>query len=105
MVGVTAPALLSDQHHVEDFSSGDTSLDVWLKHRAMKNQKTNASRTFVICDGVKVLGYYALAASAIATASAPGKFKRNMPDPIPVVTLADLRHNASHVSIDSGELP
>ena len=35
-------------------------------------------------------GYYALASSAIAAAAAPGRFRRNMPDPVPVVVLARL---------------
>jgi len=87
---ITSPELLSTQHSIDDFCSGDISLDAWLQRRALKNQITNASRTFVVCDGVEVLAYYALAASAITTAAATGKFKRNMPDPIPVVVLGRL---------------
>lgn len=37
-----------------------------------------------------MVGYYALASSAVAQVAAPGRFKRNMPDPIPVVVLARL---------------
>lgn len=43
-----------------------------------------------------MVGYYALAASAVAPAAAPGRFRRNMPDPIPVVVLARLAVAASH---------
>lgn len=42
-----------------------------------------------------MVGYYALAASAVAPAAAPGRFRSNMPDPIPVV-LARLAVAASH---------
>jgi len=57
----------------------------------MKNQKTGASRTFVVCDAAgRVQAYYALASSALAVSEATGKFKRNMPDPIPVVVLGRL---------------
>jgi predicted N-acetyltransferase YhbS len=66
------------------------SLDHWLKHRALKNQVTGASRTFVACEDYRVLAYYALASSAITVDAAPGRFRRNMPDPIPVVVLARL---------------
>lgn len=35
-------------------------------------------------------GKYSLASSAVTTNSAPGRFRRNMPDPIPVVVLGRL---------------
>jgi GNAT superfamily N-acetyltransferase len=56
----------------------------------MKIQRTGASRTFVVCAGQRVLAYYVLASSAIAVIEAPGRFRRNMPDPIPVVILGRL---------------
>ncbi len=37
-----------------------------------------------------MIGYYALASGAITVAGAPGRFRRNMPDPIPVAILARL---------------
>jgi predicted N-acetyltransferase YhbS len=61
-----------------------------LQKRALANQKTGASRTFVACDGANVVGYYALASGAVALNDATGKLRRNMPDPIPVVLLARL---------------
>ena len=51
---------------------------------------SRASRTFVACDDARVVGYYALASSAITPAAAPGRFRRNMPDPIPVAVLGRL---------------
>ena len=87
-MGLTAPALLADHHDLIEFSSGEESLDEWLKHRARPNQITGASRTFVVTDGTsRVVGYYALSSGAVTAANVPGKFKRNMPDPIPVVLL------------------
>lgn len=48
-------------------------------------------RTFVCCDSdAKVLAYYSLASSTVTTNTAPGRFRRNMPDPIPVVVLGRL---------------
>jgi predicted N-acetyltransferase YhbS len=87
---LAAPEPLAAHHDVELFLSGVESLDYWLKHRALKNQTTGASRTFVACDGHRVLAYYALASSAITLDAAPGRFRRNMPDPIPVVVLGRL---------------
>ncbi|WP_341646477.1 GNAT family N-acetyltransferase [Thauera sp. SDU_THAU2] len=37
-----------------------------------------------------MLTYYALASSAVIHDAAPGSFRRNMPDPIPVVVLGRL---------------
>jgi len=87
---LSAPELLTTCHEVERFASGVESLDVWLRQRAMKNQATEASRTFVACDGRCVVAYYALASSAVAVIEATGRFCRNMPDPIPVVVLGRL---------------
>ena len=85
-----APELLSDCHELDGFTSGLDSLDTWLKSRARKNQTTGASRTFVVCDGRRVVAYYALVSSAVAVVEASGRFCRNMPDPVPVVVLGRL---------------
>lgn len=84
------PEPLADHHQLDDFCSGEPSLDNWLKRRARANQASGASRTFVTCEGNRVIGYYALASGAIVVESAVGRFKRNMPDPIPVAILARL---------------
>lgn len=87
---VAAPEPLASHHDLEPFASGVGSLDQWLRRRALKNQATGASRTFVACEGQRVVAYYALAASAVTVEVASGRFRRNMPDPIPVVVLGRL---------------
>lgn len=87
---VSQPEPLNEHHDTEAFASGVESLDTWLKRRAMKNQATGASRTFVVCAGRRVIAYYALASGAVTIAEASGRFRRNMPDPIPVVVLGRL---------------
>ena len=54
------PELLADDHELGDFASGETSLDDWLKRRARANQASGASRTYVLCEGKRVVGYYCL---------------------------------------------
>ena len=71
-------------------------LDEWLKRRAKANQASGASRTFVACDQNNVVAYYALASGAVAAAVSPGRVKRNMPDPIPVVVLGRLAIDTSY---------
>lgn len=88
---LTAPEPLCADHHLDAFQCGEASLDDWLKRRALANQLGGASRTFVVLDETRsVLGYYALAAGAVAHEGATGGIRRNMPDPIPVLVLGRL---------------
>lgn len=78
-------------HHVRDgFDCGNGDLNFWLKRRALANQASGATRTFVVCRRNRVVAYSALAAGAISSSSAPGRIRRNMPDPIPALVLARL---------------
>lgn len=87
---LSAPHPLGERHRTEAFDCGASILDEWLRRRALANQVSGGSRTFVVCRGDKVAGYYALAAGAIASSEAPGRLRRNMPDPIPVFVLGRL---------------
>ena len=89
-MALSAPEPISTNHQIGDFTSGVVSLDEWLKRRALANQASGAARTFVVCEADKVISYYALASGSVTVAGAPGRFRRNMPDPIPVVVLARL---------------
>lgn len=93
---VRAPELLTTKHQTQNFDCGVESLNIWLQRRAAANQLSGASRTFVACDEDNVVGYYALAASAVAPIATSGRFRRNMPDPVPVVVLARLAVASSH---------
>lgn len=87
---LSAPASLADRHSLKRFDSGVLPLDDWLRRRARSKQASGASRTYVVCNGDVVVAYYALASSSVMTVAAPGRFKRNMPEPIPVVVLGRL---------------
>lgn len=89
------PEPIADRHDLADFASGVASLDDWLKRRARANQASGASRTFVLCESEAVIGYYALASGAVALAQAPGRLRRNMPEPVPVAVLARLAVQAN----------
>lgn len=79
------PIALGPQHHGAKFDCNEPSLNEWLKNRALGNQSTGASRTFVVTDEAQgVCAYYALAAGAVDHASAVSTVRRNMPDPVPV---------------------
>lgn len=85
------PEPLAASHRLDDFECGEAALDDWLKRRALSNQSSGASRTFVVTDqGGHVRGYYAMAAGAVSHQLATSAARRNMPDPIPVMILARL---------------
>ncbi|MCP4473240.1 MAG: hypothetical protein GY821_01430 [Gammaproteobacteria bacterium] len=53
------PELISIEHVLDDFDSGEPSLNDWLKKNALKNKDKGASTCFVLCDDKKrVIGYY-----------------------------------------------
>ena len=88
---LSSPQTLIAEHILDDFACGEASLDEWLKRRALSNQLTGASRTFVVADQERrVLAYYAMAAGAVSHQLATSRVRRNMPDPIPVMVLARL---------------
>ena len=92
----SAPQPLADHHVLDAFDCGVQSLDDWLKRRAAGNQASGASRTYVVCDGEAVVGYYCLAAGALGHADAPGALRRNRPDPVPVMVLGRLAIHKGH---------
>lgn len=88
---LSAPQPLAATHRLDGFTCGEASLDDWLKRRAMANQLSGASRTFVVADQAgRVHGYYAMAAGAVSHLAATSAVRRNMPDPVPVMVLARL---------------
>ena len=88
---LSAPAPLAATHLLDEFRCGEASLEEWLKRRALANQQSGASRTFVVADQyARVYGYYAMAAGAVSHQEATSGVRRNMPDPVPVMVLARL---------------
>jgi predicted N-acetyltransferase YhbS len=87
---IRAPEKLSAKHDLSGFDSGELVLDEWLRRRALQNEASGASRTYVVCAGARVVGYYTLAVGAVAHVEAPGRVRRNMPDPVPAMVLGRL---------------
>ncbi|MFH1343206.1 MAG: GNAT family N-acetyltransferase [Pseudomonadota bacterium] len=95
-MSLSAPAPLADRHQFGAFNSGVAVLDEWLRRRARANQVSGASRSFVICADDVVVGYYALASGAVSADAVPSRFRRNMPEPIPVAVLGRLAVDRSY---------
>lgn len=92
----TSPRLIDSNDILTNFNSGQPELDHWLKNKAYKNQKSGASRTYVVCFGTDVVGYYCLSVGSITRQEVSGKVARNMPDPIPVMVLGRLAVDVNH---------
>jgi predicted N-acetyltransferase YhbS len=87
---LAAPSPLAAEHELEEFNCGTPPLDEWLKRRARQNEASGASRTYVIAEGRRVVGYYGLAAGSVLHEVATSRVRRNMPDPVPVALLGRL---------------
>ena len=86
---MTPPAALDPSQDTSVFDCNKPPLTDWLRLQAIKNEG-KGSRTYVVCDGKRVIGYYAIAAGAVERARAPSNIARNMPDPVPVLVIGRL---------------
>jgi len=86
---LSAPVPLSSEHDLSAFDCGEPALNDWLRLRALKNE-SRFSRTYVLCDGNRVVAYCCISAGAVERAVAPGKLRRNAPDAIPVSVIGRL---------------
>lgn len=90
------PSPIAKDDPTEDFDSGSPALDSWLAARALRNEESGASRTYVVRECGRVVAYYTLANGGAEHSSAPRAIRRNMPDPVPVMVLARLAVARSH---------
>jgi predicted N-acetyltransferase YhbS len=81
---------LTAAHHLDDFDCGIDSLNRWLCQSARVAAASGTAATYALCRGERVVGYYALAMSAVEHERAPSRLRRGMPNPVPVVLLARL---------------
>ena len=92
---LSAPVPLTAEHDLSAFDCGEPVLNEWLRQRALKNE-SRFSRTYVVCDGKRVVGYYCISAGAVERSAAPGKIRRNAPDAIPVSVIGRLAVSSDH---------
>lgn len=83
--------MLSGEHEYDDFDCGHSMLNDWLQRYALQNQLANAAKTFVVCQGRKVIGYYSLAVGAVDHQTATDRVRKGLArHPIPVMVLTRL---------------
>ncbi|MFD1611561.1 GNAT family N-acetyltransferase [Sphingomonas tabacisoli] len=88
-MALSAPAPILPSHDLQAFDCGEPALNDWLKQRALKNE-SRFSRTYVVCDGNRVVAYFCVAAGAVERSAAPGKLRRNAPNSVPVSIIGRL---------------
>ena len=91
-MSLRGPELLGPDHVVEGFDCGTAPLNDWLIRRALANQRSGASRAWVVSDddAQRVVAYYASATASILRSAATKRAARNQPDDIPAILLARL---------------
>lgn len=90
-MSLSAPQPLDTHHQLEVFDCGKPALTDWLQRHAREAQGSGSARTFVVCDGERVAGYFSLTVGQIDTIEAPERIRRGMGQyPIPLVILARL---------------
>ena len=91
------PELLGPDHLLEGFDCGRPTLNGWLLRRALANQRSGASRTWVVADDAGgIVAYYASATASILRETATKRASRNQPEAIPAVLLARLAVDSGH---------
>lgn len=93
---ITPPQPIGLRHDVSWFDSGVPGLDAWLRSKARINEAKGGARTYVVCDGDRVVGFYSLAASAVERRRLSSRMSRNMPEPVPVILLGQLAVDAAY---------
>lgn len=92
---LSAPVPLTAEHDLAAFDCGEPVLNDWLRHRALKNE-SRFSRTYVVCAGNRVVGYFCISAGSVERGAVPGKVRRNAPDLIPVSMIGRLAVSLDH---------
>jgi len=87
---ISAPAPIEASHSLDAFDCGVPAMNRWLLRHAQAKETFGASRTFVVCEDNQVIGFYSLATGSVRREEAPGRLKRKMPEPIPVMVLGRL---------------
>jgi ribosomal protein S18 acetylase RimI-like enzyme len=77
------------KHDRGPFASGEPALDEWLKKLAGQATRRDGARTYVACDGARVVGYYSLCAFQLERESAPEQAQFGAL-PVPAILLARL---------------
>ncbi len=90
-MSLRSPEPLGPQHSLEGFDCGKPALNDWLIRHARNAQGAGSSKTFVVADDNRLVGFFSLTVGQIDTLDAPDRIRQGMGQyPLPVVILARL---------------
>lgn len=84
-------------HDTESFDCGKAELNRFLNRFAFANHRAHTAQTYVVCRGLRVVGYYSLTVGQASHENAPARIAQGIAShPIPLMILARL-------AVDTGE--
>jgi GNAT superfamily N-acetyltransferase len=89
---MTSPPEALDAHHdLSLFDCGKPALNDWLRSYALANQARGFTRVMVVSGDKRVVGFYGLSPTAVASPIVPPKIRTGRPpDPIPCILFGQL---------------
>lgn len=98
------PALLDPEKHQRDgFTSGDPSLDEWLRRYAGQNRRGNAAAVWVIADrGHRVACYATLSMTSVDRAVSPAALAKGAPIQVPALLVGRLATDTRFTGLGLG---
>lgn len=91
IVALSLPEPISEEHDLSRFCCGKPALDQWLKTRSLSNARKGFTSVVVVHDDGRVVGYYGLAPTAVASSALPRSIRTGQPpEPVPCLLLGHL---------------
>lgn len=94
------PQLLAADHIIAEFDCGQAALNDWLKRRALGNQHTGTTRTWVVTESGsrEVVAFCASCTGAVLRSTAPKAIGQGQPEQVPALLLARMGVDQKHQS-------
>lgn len=89
------PRPITKSDNLKQFDCGKKSLNDWLLDNATRSEAKGAARTYLLCDGPVVVGYYCLSNGAVARDSHSKVFK-GLPRSVPAILIGRLAIHKDH---------
>lgn len=97
-VAYVGPELLSADHDVADFDCGRAPLNDWLQRRALDNQHSWTTRTWVVTEAgsPEVIAFYASCTGSVLRSTTTRTIRQGQPEQVPALLLARMGVDRHH---------
>jgi GNAT superfamily N-acetyltransferase len=84
-----ALSLLNKEHKADPFDCGAHALNVFLKKHALQSQNSNISRTYVLTEKERIIGYYSLVYGSVSPQDVSERMSRGAGNyHLPIILIA-----------------